>query len=214
MVSSFRLRPAFAGDCGTVLRLISQASAWLQSIGSDQWQRPWPTRVQRDQRVWDALLRGETWMLCDGLAPIATVSATLKANEDLWGEPGDTAIYLHRLVVDRRYGGQGLGALLLNWVGECALHEHAAHCLRIDVWSKNTALQRYYHEQGFTRVHREIKIPDYPAGVLLERDIRAFRAVPSTPFLVEPSLGTVLSGRPVRQGGWLEEPVPQTPWAS
>ena len=59
------------------------------------------------------------------------------------------ALYAHQVTVDRAYGGQGLGAELLDWAGTRAADE-GADWLRVDVWTTNEHLQHYYLKQGFT----------------------------------------------------------------
>jgi hypothetical protein len=64
--------------------------------------------------------------------------------------------------VDRAYGGQGLGAELLDWAGTRAADE-GADWLRVDVWTTNECLQYYYLKQGFTYV-RTVVLPHNPPG--------------------------------------------------
>ncbi|HEY9469537.1 MAG TPA: hypothetical protein VIQ76_07970, partial [Propionibacteriaceae bacterium] len=50
---------------------------------------------------------------------------------------------------------------VLDWACDRAAHE-GARWVRIDIWSNNQALQRYYHDHGFTPV-RTLIPTDYPA---------------------------------------------------
>jgi ribosomal protein S18 acetylase RimI-like enzyme len=81
--------------------------------------------------------------------------------------------------VDRAYGGQGLGAELLDWAGSTAANE-GADCLRVDVWTTNEHLQHYYLKQGFTYV-RTVVLPHNPSGALFQRPAERV----STPRLEE-----------------------------
>ncbi|GLW65404.1 hypothetical protein Arub01_36480 [Actinomadura rubrobrunea] len=174
MGHSFRLRPASPDDLHTIIELIESAAAWLRTKGTTQWNRPWPTRRDRDRRIRTALARGETWILWHGTVPAATVTVTTTPDEALWtpDERAEPAVYLHRLVVDRRYAGLGLGAWLLDWAGWRARTEYGARWIRIDVWADNYALHRYYLRQGFRRLRHSTAIPGYPAGELFQRDTR------------------------------------------
>jgi ribosomal protein S18 acetylase RimI-like enzyme len=75
--------------------------------------------------------------------------------------------YAHKVTVDRAYGGQGLGAELLDWAGTKAADEGAGW-LRVDVWTTNERLQHYYLRQGFTYV-RTVVLPHNPSGALFQR---------------------------------------------
>ena len=72
--------------------------------------------------------------------------------------------------MDRAYGGQGLGAELLDWAGTLAAY-NGADWLRVDVWTTNERLQHYYLRQGFTYV-RTVVLPDNPSGALFQRPAR------------------------------------------
>ena len=52
--------------------------------GTDQWERPWPTREGRDRRILAALERGETWIVRDGAIPVATITITTRADPEVW----------------------------------------------------------------------------------------------------------------------------------
>jgi hypothetical protein len=58
-------------------------------------------------------------------------------------EAAEPALYAHKVTVDRAYGGQGLGAELLDWAGNRAADE-GPDWLRVDVWTTNERLQHYY----------------------------------------------------------------------
>ncbi|MEW2358543.1 GNAT family N-acetyltransferase [Spirillospora sp. NPDC029432] len=186
----FRLCPASPGDLPSVLDLIDSAAGWLRTKGTTQWQRPWPDREQRDQRVLDALERGQTWLLMEEAAPVATVTLTRTPNVALWTarQRAQPALYLHRLVVDRGRAGLGIGAHLLDWAGVRAREWYGARWLRIDVWTDNYALHRYYRERGFKRLRQSPGIPDYPAGALFQKDTASIRPNRRLPFEVGPRL--------------------------
>jgi hypothetical protein len=100
---------------------------------------------------------------------------------ELWTEQerAEPALYAHKVTVDRAYGGQGLGAELLDWAGTRAADE-GADWLRVDVWTTNERLQHYYLRQGFTYV-RTVVLPRNPSGALFQRPAQR---VP-TPHLLE-----------------------------
>jgi ribosomal protein S18 acetylase RimI-like enzyme len=71
------------------------------------------------------------------------------------------------MTVARAYAGQQLGAELLDWVGTRAA-DSCARWLRLDVWTTNDQLQRYYAGQGFTHV-RTVVLEHNPSGALFQR---------------------------------------------
>src|SRR5512132_1757335 len=91
------------------------------------------------------------------------------AKPELWTEEeaAQPALYAHKVTVDRAYGGQGLGAELLDWAATRAADE-GADWLRVDVWTTNERLQHYYLKQGFTYV-RTVVLPHNPSGALFQR---------------------------------------------
>lgn len=74
------------------------------------------------------------------------------------------------MTVARAYAGQGLGAELLDWAGTRAALDGATW-LRIDVWTTNERLQKYYLDLGFTHV-RTVDLAHNPSGALFQRPAR------------------------------------------
>jgi GNAT superfamily N-acetyltransferase len=145
------LRPAETADMARIIGLIDEAADWLRSKNTDQWARPWPNRVGRNSRIKASLDEGKTWICWDG----GTAAATLTADPDpdpYWAQdpPARSAVYVHRLVVGRRYAGLGLGAALLNWAGRTGRLAHDASVMRISAWTTNLGLHDYYYGQGFS----------------------------------------------------------------
>jgi GNAT superfamily N-acetyltransferase len=124
---------------------------------------------------------GETFIVWDAGTPAATITVDGWANPDLWtpAEAAEPALYAHKLTVARTHAGRGLGAELLHWAGTRAA-ENGATWLRLDVWTTNHKLQRYYLEQGFTHVGTVV-LAHNPSGALFQR---LARQVP-TPRLQE-----------------------------
>jgi GNAT superfamily N-acetyltransferase len=170
---TFRMRRATERDFDTILGLITEASQWLRTKGTDQWAEPWPSEEGRNQRVMESLELGKTWVaLADPDVPGATITIEETADPKVWTEweASECAVYVHRLVVSRHFASLKLGAALLNWAAEQAARSYGAKLMRIDVWTTNHALHRYYERQGFTRAE---SCPDetYPSRARFEREV-------------------------------------------
>lgn len=187
------LRSATPSDYPDILSLIEAAAKWLSAKGTDQWAEPWPDEPRRNARVLDDLRKGKTWLAEDG----ATVAATITvdpADNGVWPAERrrDPAVYLRRLIVDRRYGGLQVGAKLLDWASDIAERRHHAQWIRVDVWTTNFGLHDYYRRQGFADAGlRDLADdPGYPSRALFERSTSRRR----------PDYQDVI--RPGRRRGW------------
>lgn len=118
---------------------------------------------------------GRTWIARDGEVPAATITVQHEQDPGLpklwtWEDNGyDKTVYVHRLVVSRRYAGRGLGAALLSWAGDRGA-QNGAKLIRIDVWTTDEELHAYYRRRGFIFV-RNHPDPAYPSGALFQREI-------------------------------------------
>jgi ribosomal protein S18 acetylase RimI-like enzyme len=94
---------------------------------------------------------GETFIVWDDdETPAASITINHFAKPELWTpeEAAESALYAQEITVDQAYGGQGLGAELLDWAGTRAAEE-GADWLRVDVWTINERLQHNFLKQGF-----------------------------------------------------------------
>lgn len=166
------LRRADADDFEVVHGLLTEASLWLESKGTDQWARPWPDEDGRNERIMGAIDAGRTWIAWDEDVPAATLTASPNPH-GIWPDRRRRrpAVYIRRLVVSRPYAGNGLGGQLLDWAGTRAAREYGARWIRVDVWTTNTKLHEYYRQQGFKPCGL-CKDPSYPSGALFQKSIR------------------------------------------
>ncbi|MFD6324706.1 GNAT family N-acetyltransferase [Streptomyces sp. NPDC058442] len=142
------ITPAELQDLPTLLSFRQEAAAWLRGLGSDQWSRPYPA-----DKLSATIEAGTVFMLRDGHTTVGTITLTPDAEDGLWTgeELAEPSMFVNKLTVARAYAGQNLGGRLLDWAGARA-HRAGARWLRLDAWTTNEALQRYYLEQGFTHV--------------------------------------------------------------
>jgi ribosomal protein S18 acetylase RimI-like enzyme len=177
----FQIRPAQMSDMSSIIGLIDEAAGWLaEAKDTDQWQRPWPDRAARDQRIRRGIKVGRTWIVEDSSEPagspgqlVGTVSCGRGGNKKLWTlrERKEPAVYISRLITSRRYAGRGVGAALINWAGLRGARNWNAECIRVDVWTTNQGLQDYYKAQKFEHVRTyDFDDPwEYPSAALFQK---------------------------------------------
>jgi GNAT superfamily N-acetyltransferase len=185
------LRIARAADTPENLRaiigLVEEASAWLSLKGTDQWQKPWPTRRRRDARIQRGLKREATWIVWADHRAVATVSTATTPKSMVWRDAecdlSAPAVYAHRLIVTRDFAGWGLGAQLIDWAALRGHRDYGAEWVRIDVWSSNLALHEYYTKRGFKSCG---ECPDsrYPSGMLFQKNVLDI-VEPESPLFAE-----------------------------
>jgi GNAT superfamily N-acetyltransferase len=164
---------------GEIRGLVREAADWLRnSKETDQWVTPWPDLAGHIERIRNDLLKGKVWLVWDGTTTAATITVDtqgpLALNEQpVW--PADklreSALYVRRVIVRRRYAGRGLGAALLDWAADTARRNHETALIRIDVWTTNLNLHAYYIGQRFTPCEGRDpgELANYPSQALFER---------------------------------------------
>ncbi|MFD7321408.1 GNAT family N-acetyltransferase [Streptomyces sp. NPDC059875] len=139
---------ATSDDLGKLLAFREEAASWLTALGTDQWRRPYPA-----DKLLATIETGVVFMVRDGAATAATITLTPEAEDGLWSdqELAEPSMFVNKLTVARTHSGQDLGGRLLDWAGDRA-HRSGAAWLRLDAWTTNAALQRYYLQHGFDHV--------------------------------------------------------------
>jgi hypothetical protein len=151
-------------DIETVAELWVEAASWLRDRGYDQWQYPVKT-----YNIELAVANGSCWLIREGDEVSGTVTLDENADESLWWPEDDptNALYLHRLVVRRKAKARNLGIAIVDWASLRAL-QATKRWLRLDAWTSNQDLHRYYTAIGFQWV-RTVEGPDIPSGALFQR---------------------------------------------
>lgn len=157
-------RRAARGDIPTVAELWLEAATWLRERGYDQWQYP-----IKMHNIEAAVESGHCWIFEIGDDAIGTVTLDERADPSLWqpNDEPDSALYLHRLVVRRNTAAEHLGSAIIDWASLRAKAAGKAW-LRLDAWSSNSDLHRYYLSLGFQWI-RTVEGPDVVSGVLFQR---------------------------------------------
>lgn len=136
---------ATADDLDKLLHFRAEAAAWLSQMGSDQWRRPYPA-----DRLLASIEAGTVFMVRDGATTAATITVTPEAEDGLWtrDELTEPSPFINKLTVARSHAGADLGGRLLDWAGDRA-YRAGSRWLRLDAWTTNHGLQRYYLNHGF-----------------------------------------------------------------
>jgi GNAT superfamily N-acetyltransferase len=183
------MRRATSSDLSLLIGLIERTTGWLKSKGTDQWQKPWPSRKARNRRIRKDIEAGKTWIAWAADRPAGTITIDLYGGQNsslpkLWKESDDgPAFSAHRAVVDRDYAGIGLGAAMFNWAAERAAH-YGREWTRIDVWTRNIALHDYYKRHNFEYI-RDYDDKKYPSGALFQRHITKCPVVPGITLITD-----------------------------
>jgi GNAT superfamily N-acetyltransferase len=172
-----KIRPADSTDVQTICELRKEAAAWLAEIGSDQWSGTGLDDRAFASRIEKSIKRRGTWMVVEGPEVIGTIGVDTQFDQGLWTpEEESTAVSVHRMMTRRAAAGRGVGTAMLNWADQVALIL-GRQWLRLDAWTSNTRLHRYYGRAGFRPV-RVVEGHYYPSSALFERAVPT--AVPIT----------------------------------
>jgi GNAT superfamily N-acetyltransferase len=185
MTDKLQVRQGVVGDKRTIIGLIDEAADWLRTKNTDQWDKPWPSRRARDERVERGLRRGNTWIVEAESRPIATVTYRRHGNQGLWtkSEDDEPAVYVSRLIVSRACAGLGIGAALVDWAAARAVTDWHARWIRIDVWTSNTALHEYYEKRGFRYLRTCPYDPKfYPSAALFQKSTEEIDVAAASQF--------------------------------
>jgi predicted N-acetyltransferase YhbS len=170
-------------DLPVILAMRTEASEWLAKRGINQWAVAWPNPEAQSDRILSSIRAGETWMIrTDDGETAATVALDSFSDPQLWTpeEQAEPAMYLHRLIVRRKFAG--LGDDVIDWACDRA-GQLGNRWVRIDVWTDNTGLHRYYENRGFKHV-RTLNLADYPSGALFQRPATDWLGRRTAPVLI------------------------------
>lgn len=151
------IQPSIAtlGDADEAQQLMVETARWLHSKGSTQWGGL--LKGQDDHNLSAAIERREVIIFKDVQSGELAGMVILQQqpsewDRNLWGlgqdDPG-TSVYLHRLVVSRKYGGTGLGENILAWA-ESGVTYKGKDRIRLDCIAHNEVLNRFYQQCGYT----------------------------------------------------------------
>jgi GNAT superfamily N-acetyltransferase len=137
---------AGVGDIEDLVRLRDELARWLVSRGIEQWH---PGELPKD---WIAHEAKHEWVhiVRESGRLVATVTV-LPEDPIVWDDRNEPAGYLHRLMVDRHWAGQRVGAELLAWA-EGTIRQSNRGIARLDCVRSNHRLCAYYEANGYSLV--------------------------------------------------------------
>lgn len=140
------VEPATDTDFSAYLQLRRQVAQWMVVNGIVQWL---PGDLT-DDTLRDWIADGELHIARIAGVPVGGV-IVMWSDEQFWGDRGHdgTAGYIHGLLIDRAYSGDGLGSRLLEY-GEQRIRDAGKPLVRLDAVRSNPVLQRYYRNAGYT----------------------------------------------------------------
>ena len=141
------IRLATFNDIPVILQLIAEVVPAMISAGNFQWDKTYPNAevFERD------IVLNQLWLADDdgAIAGIAAITTDQEPEYALLGwDITEQAIVTHRLAVNNKYRGKGIGALLLIQAEKVALNKNI-NILRIDANSKNQATQKLFPKLGY-----------------------------------------------------------------
>jgi GNAT superfamily N-acetyltransferase len=167
------VRLATLEDVPVVGEMLDEATAFVRTMGRDQWPVPYP-----HEKLCANVADGSLYMVeVEGRA--AATFTLLVDDPKFWGERPPDAVYLHKLAVRRAFAGRGLGARIVEWVGEEAARRGRAF-VRLDCQRDLPGIRRYYERLGF-ELRGELERGSF-AWALYER--------PARPETTRPAPGT------------------------
>ena len=139
------IRLATRDDISLIDTLILTKALEFQAAGKTQWQKY--LEPSRTDFVIHDVTNGTVYVYVEDETIVGAVSLIPPTSwdENLWSD-ADTAVYVHRLVVDSRYKGKQIGSKLMREATT------GAGRIRLDCVAKNQFLNAYYPHFGFTYV--------------------------------------------------------------
>lgn len=166
-MSEVTFQQAVLADLPEIKRLWISAGRRLAAKGIDQWQYP-----LNENSMMNAIRRGDCWLaIAEDGAVAGTVIIDDFADPEFWTDEDDpdSAVYVHRMIVDSRFSGQQIGRSMLALANRKAM-ARGREFVRLDAWRTNSELHEYYLGQGFALV-RVVELPHRRSGALFQRRV-------------------------------------------
>ena len=157
-------QPATPADVDDIHALRRSLEDWMAANGTVQW----PQGSLPRERITAQVDAGEWHVVRDAEGGLVASVRLLWTDPEFWGDDDTPAVYVHRLMVDRRATGHGLGTALLDWAAARG-RDAGVDLFRLDCRTTNPVIRAYYERYGFRAVGQ--KDFDGFSCTLLERSV-------------------------------------------
>ena len=149
------IRQAIPEDTNTVTDILHEAARWLEQRGMPLW-RADELSISGIAADIDAGL----FFIAERNGDAAGVVRFQIEDKVFWPDvPQEESVFLHRLVVRRRFAGSGISSALLRWAALRA-GSLGRRFLRLDCEASRSRLREIYERFGFTH-HSERQVGPY-----------------------------------------------------
>ncbi|MEO6001468.1 MAG: GNAT family N-acetyltransferase [Chitinophagaceae bacterium] len=138
-------------DINTIFELYEAGTTYQKSVSNKHWkgfERALVEKEIEENRQWKIIIDDQ----------IACVFATAYNDPFIWlGKDKDPSIYIHRIVTNPLFRGNGFTKHIVEWAKQFA-KENGEKFIRLDTGSGNDKLNNYYVSCGF----KYLGIKEYP----------------------------------------------------
>ena len=151
----FRLRKSEISEFNIALKLLKSAAEFLLEKNINQWNYWTKPPKEKIQWVKDGFKNKEFYFIENQNEAILGMVRILKEDLLYWGDMNDSAMYIHSLVIEKRYKGQQIGKRVVQKIENDAKNSGIKY-LRLDCDSSNENLCEYYTNIGFNKVGEKL----------------------------------------------------------
>lgn len=139
--------------------ILKEAAQWLEDTGKKNWE---PSRFTVENILRESNI-DELYLCCADDEPAGCFRMQTK-DEFFWpGAPESEALYIHKLAVRRKFSGQGISKIMIDWVKDQALEKGIPY-VRLDCIANRKKLCRLYSNLGFSKVHERLMFGKFPTA--------------------------------------------------
>jgi ribosomal protein S18 acetylase RimI-like enzyme len=134
----------------TIYEIVKNCKTALQSDGIFQWTEHYPTLsiIQNDIEL------GHLYQIQSDKDILGIINISTIQEEEYktinWLYPDETCLVIHRLAIDPKHQRQGFAQKLMTFAENYGI-ENGFHSIRLDAYSQNTRVLKFYETRGYTK---------------------------------------------------------------